>query len=257
MKLYFFSLISWFYVLFGFSTSLSAQEQPKTIHVLVSLCDNKYQGIVKVPEGIGNGQNPRTNLYWGCGYGISTFFKKSTSWKEVKREKINDVCMERVVFKHKTAPYYLIADAYNGKEIKTCTLDFITSLSGTKNDNIEEDGVTLGLYGNAQLVAYIGHNGLMDFTIPHVYQNVDSKVRDAIILACASKQYFKTHLQLAKANPVLWTTNFMAPEAYTLHDALEAYIKGASANDIRESAAQAYNKYQKCGMKGSRNLLVT
>ena len=40
----------------------------KTIHVFVALCDNKYQGIVPVPESIGNGQNARTNLYWGAAY---------------------------------------------------------------------------------------------------------------------------------------------------------------------------------------------
>ncbi len=40
-------------------------QSTKTIHVLVALCDNTYQGIVPVPEKIGNGQNPDQNLYWG------------------------------------------------------------------------------------------------------------------------------------------------------------------------------------------------
>ena len=48
----------------------------KSIHIFVALCDNENQGIVKVPASIGNGQKPSTNLYWGCGYGIKTFFKK-------------------------------------------------------------------------------------------------------------------------------------------------------------------------------------
>ena len=48
----------------------------KTIHVFVALCDNKYQDIVPVPASIGNGQNPNSNLYWGCGYGIRTFSSK-------------------------------------------------------------------------------------------------------------------------------------------------------------------------------------
>ena len=42
----------------------------KTIHVLVALCDNKYQGIVPVPPKIGNGQDPDNNLYWGCAFGV-------------------------------------------------------------------------------------------------------------------------------------------------------------------------------------------
>ncbi|MDR2238683.1 MAG: hypothetical protein LBE92_21425 [Chryseobacterium sp.] len=57
-------------------------EKTKTIHVLVALCDNKYQGIVPVPEKIGNGQDPDQNLYWGAAYGVRTYFKKSKEWKD-------------------------------------------------------------------------------------------------------------------------------------------------------------------------------
>ena len=46
----------------------------KTIHILTALCDNKYQGIVPVPKSIGNGQDPKNNLYWGCQNGILTYF---------------------------------------------------------------------------------------------------------------------------------------------------------------------------------------
>lgn len=58
-----------------------------TIHVLVALCDNKYQGIVPVPAKIGNGQDPDNNLYWGCSYGIRSYFKKSKAWKLVRQKK--------------------------------------------------------------------------------------------------------------------------------------------------------------------------
>jgi len=37
-----------------------AQEELRTIHVMVALCDNKYQGIAKVPAKIGNGQSHST-----------------------------------------------------------------------------------------------------------------------------------------------------------------------------------------------------
>jgi hypothetical protein len=51
--------------------------QPRVIHVLVALCDNIHQGIVPVPEKIGNGQDPRNNLYWGCEFGVKTFLKNN------------------------------------------------------------------------------------------------------------------------------------------------------------------------------------
>lgn len=235
---------------------LIAQE-PKTIHVLVALCDNTYQGIVKVPKGIGNGQDANTNLYWGCGYGVRTYFRKSADWKEVKCYKLDSIRLERIIFKHKTKNYYLIADAYDGRNIKDCTIDLLRACSGAKKDSITIDNKKIGLLGKAEVVAYIGHNGLMDFSLQGKTENTDGVTRQAIILACASRQYFKYQIKSTGANPLLWTTHLMAPEAYTLHDALATYINGGTDEAVRESAAAAYNKYQKCGLKGAKRLLVT
>lgn len=55
-------------------TNLPIQAQ-KTIHVFVALCDNANQGIVPVPESLGNGQDPKSNLYWGAIYGLKSYFK--------------------------------------------------------------------------------------------------------------------------------------------------------------------------------------
>lgn len=237
-------------------TPLFAQSQ-QTIHVMVALCDNQYQGIVKVPKGIGNGQDPNSNLYWGCGYGIRTFFKKSADWKELKRYKVDEFVLERIVFKHKTKNYYLVADAYDGRYISDCTIDFLNACCGAEKDTVVVNDITLGLKGDAKLLAYIGHNGLMDFKLANSFQNKDNKKRDAIILACASKPYFAPYLKSAETTPLLWTTHLMCPEAYTLHDALATYINGGTNEAVRTSAAEAYNCYQKCGIKGARNLLVT
>lgn len=232
-------------------------QELQAIHVKVALCDNKYQGIVKVPKGIGNGQDPNSNLYWGCGYGVRTYFRKSAEWKEIRRYKVNGTILERIIFKHKEKNYYLVADAYDGRYIKECTKDFLRSCAGNKKDTIMVGKNTIGIDGNAKLVAYIGHNGLMDFSLPNIYKNADGKKRDAIILACYSKQYFTPYLKSADTNPLLWSTHLMSPEAYTLHDAISSYIKGEAATATRESAAAAYNRYQKCGIKGARRLLVT
>jgi pentatricopeptide repeat protein len=43
----------------------------------------------------------------------------------------------------------------------------------------------------------------------------------------------------------------MAPEAYTLTAAIEAFVQ---KGDVREAAARAYDKYQKCGLKAARRL---
>jgi len=62
----------------------SATPQPRNpgrlIHVVVALCDNQFQGIVPVPPKIGDGDDPRNNLYWGAAYGVKTFFQKAKDW---------------------------------------------------------------------------------------------------------------------------------------------------------------------------------
>jgi hypothetical protein len=228
-----------------------------TIHVLVALCDNKYQGIVPVPAKIGNGQDPANNLYWGCAFGVRSYFKNSKKWALVKQYSIDSIKMERLVFKHKKENIYLIADAYNGKYIKDCTVDFLKSCAGQVKDTLNVNGKAIGIYGNAKLLSFIGHDGLMDFKLAESFANADGKVRDAIILACISKKYFWPHIQQTKANPLVWSTGLMSPEAYTLHDAIEAYISKEPAENIRSSAAKAYAKYQHCSEKAARGLLVS
>jgi hypothetical protein len=229
----------------------------KTIHLFVALCDNKYQGIVPVPKGIGNGQDPRTNLYWGCGYGVKTFFKKSPEWTLIRSEKKDSIILERLIFKHRSKNYFLVADAYDGRLIKQCTIAFLKSSSGNDYDTVQVLDKTIGVNSHASLLGYIGHDGLMDFTINQAFTNKSDRKRDVIILACYSKSYFSQHLLDAKINPIVWTSGLIAPEAYTMHGALSGYVLNETNAQIRERAAQAYHQYQKCGINGARNLLRT
>jgi len=233
------------------------QDTLTTIHILVALCDNKYQGIVPVPKSIGNGQDPKNNLYWGTAYGIKTFFKRSKDWTLLHSEKLSSSILERVIFKHKEKDIYLVADAYDGQDIKQTTIDFLNFSSGNKKEVIKLGDRSLGISGNADLVAYIGHDGLMDFQIKDKFLNTDGIQRDVIVLACYSKSYFEPHLQNAGVNPLVWTTGLMAPEAYTIHDAIEGYINGESNEEISLRAARAYSKYQNCSLKAAKRLLVT
>lgn len=231
--------------------------QFKTIHVFVALCDNQYQGIVPVPSKIGKGDDPNNNLYWGCGFGVRTFFKNSKEWKLVKTLKVDTLILERLVFKHATKNYYLVADAYDGKYIQQCTIDFLNSCAGKNKNEINIDNQISGIGGNAKLLGYIGHDGLMDFTITNSFENTDGSQRDCIILACISKKYFAPHLKTANINPLVWTTGLMCPEAYTMHDAISGYVNDETNEQIRNRAAGAYSKYQKCGIGAAKKLLVT
>ena len=96
----------------------------RLVHVFVALADNARQGIVPVPAAIGNGDDPAKNLYWGAAFGVRTYFKKSSDWKEVATVKSpNSYILERSVFVHGASGTYLIADAYRGREIKQAITD--------------------------------------------------------------------------------------------------------------------------------------
>lgn len=166
--------------------------------------------------------------------------------------------MQRLLFKHKADSVFLLADAYDGEQIKPCTEDFLRASNGQQSAQIQHGNLTLKFGGDADLMAYIGHNGLMDFEVDISYVNKEvTNKRETIILACYSKEYFQKEIQKSGANPLLWTTHFMAPEAYSLSAALEGWIKGETSAQIDERAAQAYHQYQKCGIKGARNLFTT
>jgi hypothetical protein len=97
----------------------------------------------------------------------------------------------------------------------------------------------------------------MDFELTAYPKKADDRKREAIILACASKAYFDRALRLTGAEPLLWTTNLMAPEAYVLKAAVDGWILNEGGSSVRRRAAEAYNKYQNCGLKGAMNLFAS
>jgi hypothetical protein len=217
-------------------------QEVKNIHVIVALCDNRYQGIVPVPKQLGDGDNPSTNLYWGAAYGVKTFFKRSKDWKLVSESSNpTTTILERCVFQR--GKFSLIADAYRGKEIKAATQDFLNYAAGVNTP--------------ADLICYVGHNGLMDFNLERVRKNNTTGNRDVIILACASKRYFYQPILQSGANPILWTTGLMAPEAYVLQAAMEGWLLNETSGQIRLRAAESYNKYQHCGLNAAKELFAT
>ena len=219
--------------------------QKRIAHVIVALADNQYQGIVPIPAAIGNGDDPARNLYWGAGYGLKTYFTRSASWELVSPCKARKLpVLERCIFRKRDSDVYVVADAYRGREIKRAITDFLAFAAGNNPDE------------NADLVAYIGHDGLMDFSLDRYEYAKDSKHREAVIIACASKTYFADSLRWTGAKPLLWTTGLRAPEAYVIESVLTGWAKNETAEQIRTHAAQAYDKYQHCGMKGAMHLFA-
>lgn len=238
--------------------SFSCFADPKVIHVVVALCDNKYQGIVPVPAAIGNGQDPKNNLYWGAAYGFKTYFNKQKEWQQVKINKPeNSKILEEIIYKHKTKDVYLIAQAYDGKYIDDAVNDFITYSAGKKEASYSINNTQIVAGGKANLVIYIGHDSLMEWswrnylpdnlrwdTLP---KNVKEKQKSryAAVFACKSQKYFTPPLSRLGINPLILTLHRMAPEAYSIHAMIDSWLDGKSKDEIRLKVAMAYSQYQK------------
>ncbi len=234
----------------------------RTVHVLVALCDNEHQGIVPVAAKFGNGDDPAHNLYWGAYYGVRSYFTRSKDWSMVSETAHpRTFVLERCVFAHTAEDVYIVADAYQGKEIRNAIVDFLNAASGNEEEQqllpVDGDTLTLNLRGSADLLAYIGHDGLMDFDISPSPMHADSIIRDVLVIACISRSYFREALKEAGASPLVWTTGLLAAEAYPLKAAIDGWILNESPEQVRVRAAKAYNKYQKCGLNAAKNLFVT
>jgi len=103
----------------------------KLIHVVVALCDNVHQGIVPVPARLGNGDDPDSNLYWGAAFGVKSFFAKAPGWRRLQQvDRPSPGVLQRCIFRYGNQELYLIADAYQGIEIKRSISDFLGYAAG-------------------------------------------------------------------------------------------------------------------------------
>lgn len=242
------------------------------VHVIVALCDNKHQGIVPVSSSLGNGQDPANNLYWGAMYGVKGYLTKTGGWSVAGRPTCtNSMILERLILHKKIAcggsrpaDVIITAEAWDGRVIKAALQRFIRLSQGRESElhriTVDNRQISFTAGGNAHLIVFVGHNGLMDFNMPTILANEESltaPARAGVVLACRSRAYFH-HLLIGNGCYALLLTNsLMAPEAYSLNAAIEGFACGKSPREIRDMAAATYSKYQKCGLGAARRIFYT
>ena len=238
--------------------------RPLVAHVVVALCDNIHQGIVPVSAALGDGANPRTNLYWGALYGVRTYFRRSSRWEVVPIPPSRDArVLDRVLFRSEVVregrrgEVFLLAEAWNGRYIAAAIRHFLEINRGEHGERLRVGERQIDVGGLAHVAAFVGHNGLMDFAAPSLPRSaVKASPHASVVLACQSDAYF-TPLLREDSMPLLTTTGLMAPEAYTLEAALTSWFSGQGAEAVRRSAAGAYARYQHTSAQGALRLFRT
>ena len=246
-------LLRWLILICGFACDARAVE---TIHVFVALADNASQGIVPVPAKIGDGDKPEANLYWGCDEGVRSWFSRSKRWRRVAGPvSPQPDILERVVFRHAEKDAWLVADAWRGREIRRCLQGYVRAAAGEDVEEVRVGETILKAGGASALVAYIGHNGLMEFEVEWMARQ--SQVpKPVVTLCCLSQSYFSEKLRQAGARPLLSTTQLMYPGAFILHDALEVWLKDRDGRGVRDAAARAYAKNQGISVRAASGVFA-
>ncbi|WP_431113071.1 hypothetical protein [Variovorax paradoxus] len=240
------------------STSLAAAATPQgkpaalataEVHVIVALVDNASQGIVPVPASIGNGDDPASNLYWGAAYGLKTFLSRAPHWRRLNCQlNVSDSILERCVFSYKGDTLRLTAEAWRGKHIDRAMLAFMQQAATPPRKSTVRE-----------MIAFVGHNGLMDLkhqSMPDRFARHGTHAKMAVILACQSDAYFRSHLLAAGAHPVVTTFSLMAPEGYVMEAIAREFAQPSADLEqvMRRSAGDAYAKFQKISARAGRRV---
>lgn len=187
-----------------------AAGRPVVAHVIVALCDNLHQGIVPVPKAIGNGQAPGSNLYWGAGYGLRSYFSRKAGYS-LRQLSFSGQVLDRIALtKDLPGPGHsvklvVVAEAWDGSAIAAAISRFLRLAAGHDPETIPipvAGGGSVPAGGDATIVAFVGHDGLMDFPAPsRPVARPGALPRSSIVLACASQQYFSDLIRAGGSHP--------------------------------------------------------
>lgn len=215
---------------------------PITVDVFVPLCDSAI--IDCGNTRLGDPASLTTNLYWGAGYGAATWLRKQPGYvrtSDVPGSK-PEILREQT-FERRAGPGERVVQvrlrAYHGSQIDVALADYFAAVAGGSN---------------ADVVLWMGHDRLMDVPAPALSKG--SAPKKAIVLACASKQYFAPALATIGAEPLLMTRSLMAPEAYLLVAVIDTLARRGGKQDLRRAAIAAYAKYQKITEKAASSVFA-
>lgn len=238
-----------------------AAGQPLVVQVHVPLCDNDV-----IPCGnarLGDGDDPAKNLYWATSEGFLGWFgRRGSGWKQVldadgdaigephvldlrvwRRELATPAAWRRAGAPARFS-MYVVAQAWRGEEIHRAFTHYADDLYGVTSHTVTlADGTELAAGGDAHVVAYVGHNHLMDlaaFDWKAVAKRADARPRGAIAIACHTAVYMQDVVPGARQVPLVLTRDFLLASAAALEGAVLGFARGGDYAAIRKGAAAGY-----------------
>ncbi len=234
-----------------------AHGKPLVAEVHVPLCDNTI--IACGNPKLGDGDNPDTNLYWATTPGFGAWFaRKAGGWKHVLHQRGDatgnaDIVAVDVYRRTVQTPASwkkrgvagtfevdIVVHGWRGKAIDHALAAYAQDVSGGATRTLLLDDKTkLDAGGASQLVAWVGHNRLMDLE-PYVWPKAGAKVTGTIAIACHTAAYMEAEVSAATRVPLLMTRDLLFANAAPLEATVLAFAAGGSYAKMRSDASVAY-----------------
>jgi hypothetical protein len=252
-----------------------AAGKPLVVEVHVPLCDNTI--IACGNAKLGDGDNPETNLYWSTTPGFGSWFnRKNSGWKRVQKLREGETGDKDVLalhvyrrsvnapatWKKRGAPakfeIYIVVHGWRGSAIDRALAAYAEDISGqgTRTITLDKshergtrsiaagdakvnDKSTLEAGGAAQIVAWVGHNRLMDIDA-YTWPAPGKATKGTIAIACHTAAYMENNVPSETRVPLLMTRDFLFANAAPLEATVLAFAAGGSYAKIRLDAATAY-----------------
>jgi hypothetical protein len=236
-----------------------AAGKPLVVEVHVPLCDNSI--IACGNPKLGDGNSPDTNLYWSTTPGFGEWFtRRNSGWKRIhhRRDLDADILALEVYRRTMRAPAAwrkrgapatfeldIVVHGWRGKSIDKALAAYAHDVSGGAARTIQlDDTSTLAAGGAAQIVAYVGHNRLMDLDT-YAWPTPGAAVQGTIAIACHTAVYLEDALAGDTRVPLLMTRDLLFSNAAPLEAAVLAFASGGDYASIRLDATTAYAGVQK------------
>ena len=236
-----------------------AKGEPIVVMAHVPLCDNRVLHCGN--KHMGDGDAPMTNLYWNTDEGFLGWFgRKKSGWTAVSIESSGapDDVLDARVWHRRFAPtaawrsrgvkdpfdVYIVVWAWRGIDIDQTLAAYLDDVYGDTARTITlADHTQLAAGGASTIVAWVGHNRLMDVA-PIDWKaraaNSSTRTRGVIAEACQTAPYMAADVSSPTRVPLLMTNDFLFAGAHAFEGVVTAFGRGGSLAEIRALATEQY-----------------
>lgn len=255
----------WLDALYDHTAGVIKSGRPVVLQAHVALCDNSILAC----GAQGDGDNIKKNLYWTTSGGaVGWFHRQRAIWSEVA---VHDLpasesgvlqirvystrIMPNAAWKKRgiERPFlaYAVLYGWRGKDIDLALKAYFDDLYECSTRTIPiPGGAPLRAGSQAQLVAYIGHNRMLDLSLevlPRFLLRSSSCTptpKGMIAVACLTASFLGRYASAPSRVPLLLTDSLLFAGTHAFEGAARAFLQGASLAEIRTAGASAYAEGQ-------------